>query len=103
MLTLKKRAETEGIHLYFQPDLEDKTLTAIEKEAKRNGGFNIGCHYIIRRNGNLEKGISRDAYASPAYDAYQTCVCVVLTTEKITAAQKLTLKNLEKDLALKVV
>ena len=103
MLTLKKRAETEGIHLYFQPDLENKTLTAIEKEAKRNGSFNIGCHYIIRRNGLIEKGIPADTYAAITYDAYQTYVCVVLTTDKITAAQKLSLRNLEEQLSLKVV
>lgn len=103
MLTLKKRAKTDGIHLYFRPDLEDKTRTAIEKAAKRDGHFNIGCHYIIRRNGLIEKGIPVDVYAAITYDAYQTCVCVVLTTDKITAAQKLSLRNLEEQLCLKVV
>lgn len=103
MLTLKKRAETEGIHLYFQPDLENKTLTAIEKETKRNGSFNIGCHYILRRSGLLERGLPPDTYASPTFDAYQTCVCVIATTDKLTAAQKLTLRTLEKELSLKVV
>lgn len=103
MITPKKRTETEGIHLYFRPDLEHTPQSAIEKEEKRKGGFHLGYHYILRRSGYLEQGIPIDTYASPDLDAYKTCVCILVTTEKLTAAQKLTLENLQKELDLKVV
>ena len=103
MIEFLDRENTDAIRLYF-----DETADTLSKEqliirAKRDGKFNLGFHYILRKDGTLEDGISPTQFADFELDEYKTSIYVLVTADKLTDAAEYRLEKLSKKLKLKVV
>ena len=103
MIEFLDRENTDAIRLHF-----DETADTLSKEqliirAKRDGKFNLGFHYILRKDGTLEDGISPTQYADFELDDYKTSIYVLVTADKLTDAAEYRLEKLSKKLKLKVV
>lgn len=98
-LKYKERAKTECIRVLFEP--ENKTTKQIYVEQRKEGLFNIGYHYILLPDGDLEDGIPFYAYADYRLAHMKDSVYVLavgcsnsdaLTSSQIKALEKLTNK-----------
>lgn len=103
MIKYLEREITEGIRLFFNPDGDSFSKEELELIAKRSGKFHLGFHYILRKNGDLEKGIELKHYADSELDGYKTSVYVMVTADKLTDATNKTLNALKNELKLPVI
>ena len=103
MIKYLQREVTEGIRLFFNPEGDNFSKEKLELIARRSGKFNLGYHYILRKNGDLEKGIEFKQYADSELDGYKTLICVMVTADKLTDASNKTLNALKEKLNLPIV
>ena len=103
MIIFKTREATDGIRLHFQPTKESLTVQELEKQAKRDGKFSLGFHFILRKNGEVEKGIDIDMLADPVLAGAATAVYVLVETAQLNDAQQNALKKLTHTLNLSIV
>lgn len=103
MIKFLQRETTEAIRLYFDSTAEKLSKRELEVRAKRNGKLDLGFHFILRKNGELEKGIDEKNYADYELDGYKTSIYVLVTADKLTDSAKFTLNTLADKLKLAVI
>lgn len=75
-IKFKEREVTKGIALHY--NMVDVPLKDFEVSMKRMGWFSVGYHYVIHRDGSIEKGIDTPQYADPSVKGYRDHVCVLI-------------------------
>lgn len=70
---------------------------------RRTGEFNIGYHFILRKNGIMEKGLELDLYAHQHLPQANDAIYVLATTSKLTDAQSYALSQLGASLNLPII
>lgn len=68
--------KTISIHASMTPSSEDIGRLELEKQHRAFGYFQIGYHYVIRRNGKTESGRPENSRV-PHSDPDEILVCVV--------------------------
>lgn len=102
MVKFLERKETDGILLRYCPGAETKSLDDLTLDMKRQGALNLGYHYVLRRGGELEKGIPLGQYANPEITGADRNIVVLVTSASLTDAQRLSLDGLSSRLGLPV-
>lgn len=103
MIEFLNRENTEVIRLHFDETADTLSKEQLTVRAKRDGKFNLGFHYILRKDGTLEEGISLNQFADFELDGYKTSIYVLVTADRLTDAAEYRLEKLSKKLKLKVV
>lgn len=101
MIKFKKRESTENVRLAFREG-KDATLKDIEKQARRAGKLNLGYHYILHKNGMVDKGIDYDLYADYELAHHKTAIYVLVIGAQLNDVQKHALKGLLHTLKLEL-
>lgn len=102
MIVFKKRKVTKDVRIVFRPVSGSVTLQDLERQARRSGKFNLGYHYILFKNGVVEKGIDEELYADYDLRHYETSIYVLAVGESLNDAQRYALKQLTDKLQLEV-
>lgn len=102
MIKFKTRETTECIRLHFDNSMDKLTNEEIKLKQLKKGKLNLGYHYILRKNGDLVEGIDDRYFADYELDGYKTSIYVLVTADKLTDAQKITLKTLKDKLDLPI-
>lgn len=101
-IKFRKRDITEGVRVVIKdvPDVSVGTLTVI---AKRDGKLHLGFHYVLRRNGSIEKGIEYDHIADYELPHADTSLYVLAIGTELNDAQRQGLQMLLDSLKLPLV
>lgn len=75
----RKRTDFIVVHCSATPASRDIGAKEIDIMHRKRGFFKIGYHYVIRRDGTVEKGREEDAAGShvQGYNAVSIGVCIV--------------------------
>jgi len=102
MVKFLKREATDGIKLCFRPKAERLDIDALTTKAKRAGLLNLGFHYVLRTDGELEEGIPFDQFANMELPGADRNIYVLVTSRDLTDAQRFALRGLSERLGLEV-
>ncbi len=102
MVTFLARETTDGILLHYRPKAERVDIDTLTRQAKRSGLLNLGYHYVLRTDGELEEGIPFEQYANTELEGADRNIVVLVTSRELTDAQKLSLSGLSDRLGLEV-
>ena len=102
MVKFRKREATDGIKLCFRPKAERLDVDTLTTQAKRAGLLNLGFHYVLRTNGELEDGIPFEQYANMELPEADRNIYVLCTSQSLTDAQRFALRGLSERLGLEV-
>ena len=94
-MNFKKRDKTEHIIVYHYPT-DKKTIgkTEIDRTSRAAGGFGIGYHFVIRRDGTVEEGRKIDVIGSHNEDFNHNSIAVCLVDTQHTRIQLASLDKL---------
>lgn len=95
MIKFLERETTDQIALLFKPEWEKLSVEEIEIEQKRKGNFNLGFHFILRKNGEIDEGIDHKIYGDVDVYGYKTSILVAVTSKALSKKQQGTLDNLK--------
>ena len=102
MIKFLKRKNTDSIRHVFRPEYAEVSVYDLTKMFLRMGKLNFGYHYVLRNGGLLEKGLDNEYFGDYEIAGYKTAICIMVTSEHLTDAQKITLDNLQKKLSLPI-
>jgi hypothetical protein len=89
VLKFKERERTDYVMVVLG-DCHNKDMTELRREAKCRGDFEVGWHYLVRRDGSIEKGRIDTAPAGHTLPGCNTSVYILVDTdpdEGVTDAQ----------------
>lgn len=94
-MNFKKREKTEFILVYHYPT-DKKTIgkTEIDRASRAAGGFGIGYHYVIRKDGQVEEGRKMEVIGSHNEDYNHNSIAVCLVDTQHTPIQLTALDTL---------
>lgn len=94
-LKWKKRDSTDFIYI-VKRDLHNVDTNTLRKNAIRKGHFDLGYHYIVRKDGSIENARPDYAYAGEWFDDCEHSIAVLLDTETVAnASQKSALDTIK--------
>lgn len=102
MVKFLERKETDGITLDFKEEAARRSIDELTQAALKKGHLNLGYHYILRKNGELEKGIPLEQYANMELEGADKNIVVLVASASLTDAQRLALSGLSSQLGLEV-
>lgn len=94
-IRFRKRTETKHIYCHLK-DLGNKTLHELFRVARQNGEYDTGYHYLIHRNGLMEKDRPSDAVAQYNFKDSEVSVYVLVDSHdgKLNDAQRFQLEGI---------
>jgi N-acetylmuramoyl-L-alanine amidase len=100
-MRFKLREGTIALHI-FKEDTEGLSVQELYRIARRSGEFNVGFHYLIQRDGNVEEGRDSSVVAGFDYDLTRKAIVIVIDageTGKLSDAQKVALRDLKESIS----
>lgn len=86
-LKWKKRDSTDYIYI-VKRDLQGMDTDTLRRNAIKRGDFDLGYHFVIRKNGSVDKARPEHAYAGEWFDNYDHSVAVLVDTKTIVNASQ---------------
>lgn len=77
-----KRKVTEGVNVYFMPELEGFKLPFMARYMKDKGAVNMGFHFAWI-DGEFKKGIAKELYGDIIFEGSDENIVVVLPFKEL--------------------
>lgn len=92
-MKFKKRLDTKYLYLIHK-DLQGKTLQQLYIEARRQGNFDTGYHFVLFNNGFLEADRNVECVADCTFENNEESIYVLVDSQgKLSDSQRLTLRE----------
>lgn len=94
-LKWKKRDATDYIYI-VKRDLHEVDTDTLRKNAIKRGHFDLGYHFVVRKDGSIDNARPSYAYAGEWFDDCEHSIAVLVDTKTIAnAAQKRAIETIK--------